>query len=112
MRWLGLLGAGAAWAFHLGASYFLVAIGCARAWPALGILLALVTVAAVAGAGLAGGLGGRGVRAEPRGAPGEPDPGEAARFVAGVSLGLAGLFTFMILLQGVAALVLSPCGGA
>jgi hypothetical protein len=37
------------------------------------------------------------------------DPGEPARFVAGVAVLLAGLFTFMILVAGVAPLVLSPC---
>lgn len=109
---LGLLGGGTAWALHLCASYFLVAHGCAREWPALGLLLGLVTLAGATGAVAAGVAAGRAWRSEPaRATLEEPDPGEPARFVSGVGVRLAGLFAFMILLAGAAPLVLSPCAG-
>jgi hypothetical protein len=108
---LGLLGGGSAWILHLSASYFLVALGCPRGWPALGALLGVVTLVGAAGAvaaGVAARVGGRG---EPGGAADETDPGEPARFVAGVGMLLAGLFAVMIVVTGVAPLVLSPCAG-
>jgi hypothetical protein len=110
---LGLLGGGAAWIVHLSASYFLVALGCPRGWPALGVLLGVVTLAGVGGAVAAGMAARRGGRVGPaRAVADEPDPGEPARFVAGVGVLLAGLFAFMILVAGVAPLILSPCVGA
>jgi hypothetical protein len=109
---LGLVGGGTAWLLHLSASYFLIALGCPRGWPALGLLLGVITLVGAAGAMAAGMAARRGGRAEPvRGWTGETEPGEPARFVAGVALLLAGLFTFMILVAGVAPLVLSPCAG-
>jgi hypothetical protein len=106
----GLLGGGTAWLLHLCASYFLIALGCPRGWSALGILLSVVTLVGAAGA-VAAGLATRGTDRGERVGGWTEDPGEPARFVAGVAVLLAGLFTFMILVAGVAPLVLSPCAG-
>ncbi|MGH7277348.1 MAG: hypothetical protein ACREJG_01520, partial [Candidatus Rokuibacteriota bacterium] len=56
MGWpfIALGAAGVAWALHLAASYFLVAIGCPRDWPGLGWLLALATLACAMAAAASG----------------------------------------------------------
>jgi hypothetical protein len=106
---LGFLGGGTAWILHLAASYFLVSVGCARGWRPLGVLLGAVTLLGVAGAVAAGVAAGRGGRTPaPEGATGG-DPGESARFVAGVGMRLAALFAFMILVAGLAPLALLTC---
>jgi hypothetical protein len=105
---LVLVGGGVAWTLHLFAGYFLVSVGCPRAWPALGWWIAAAT-ALTATAAI--GVGVSGLRAWRRSRPGENDADaeEARRLVFAVGGLLAALFTVAILLAGLAAVVLPPC---
>jgi hypothetical protein len=104
--WIALASGGVAWAIHLLAGYFLVALGCPRAWP-LGGLLVVVTL--VTGAiSLAVGLisGDRWWSARASG-----DEGSAAMLYATAAL-LGGLFTLAIVLGGITAVILPACRDA
>ena len=100
--WLALGGGGLAWSAHLFAGYFLVALGCPRAWP-LGWLIAAVTLVAAAVSLTTGVLSLIGRRRAPaRG---------AAALLYGAAALLAGIFTVAILLGGMTSLILPPCQG-
>jgi hypothetical protein len=101
--WLAVGGAGVAWTVHLFAGYFLVALGCPRAW-AVGWMIALVT-ALTAGVSLATAV--MSVRGWRRGR--RRDDAGAATLLYGAGALLAGLFTVAIVLGGMAAVILSPC---
>lgn len=103
--WLALGGGGIVWTVHLLTAYFLVALGCPRAWP-LGWLIAVLTFLA-AGVSLATGvLSVRGWRRRPA----SEDNG-ATPLLYGAAALLAGLFTLAILLGGMTMLILPPCQG-
>jgi hypothetical protein len=103
--WLALGGGGIAWTVHLLAAYFLIALGCPRAWP-LGWLIAVVTLLAAGVSLTTGVLSVRGWRR--RTASGD---GGATPLLYGAAALLAGLFTLAILLGGVTTLILPPCQG-
>ena len=103
--WLALGGGGIAWTAHLLGGYFLVALGCPRAWP-LGSLIAVLTVLTAAVSLAIGLLSLRGRRR----APASADGGATTLFYGAAAL-LAGLFTLAILLGGMTALILPPCRG-
>jgi hypothetical protein len=100
-----LAGGGAAWALHLFAAYFVVAIGCARGWPAPGWLLAGITVIFAAAAASVAVV----ARRARRRARGADDSAEARRLLHTVGMLLGGLFAVMILVGGLTALALPPC---
>lgn len=106
--WLGLLVPPTAWFIALNACYFMVAWACdhtaGRVW------LHLVCLAMLA-ATVAAGFGARGLwrdlgRRWP--AP-TADPLDRARFLAAVGGFAAALFSFAIVLQWLATLILDPC---
>lgn len=113
LQLLALFGAPVAWTVHLLAGYLAVVVWCAMGWGGLGIAIAALTVVCGA-AGLASGLGAlrlwrRGQAAlesdrEPGGA--EPwdgrmgERGARTAFLGVTALFMAGLFTWLILLQG------------
>jgi hypothetical protein len=98
---LGLAGGGTAWVLHLSAGYFMVSIGCARGWPALGLALAMTTAACAMGALAVAVMAWR-ARGRTRGA-------EASRFLLGVGASLNILFAIMIVLGGLTVVVLPAC---
>jgi hypothetical protein len=99
-------GGGAAWMLHLLAGYFLVSVGCARGWPAIGTMLALVTAACALAALAVTTLAWRGRRRTGR--AGEDQ--EAARVLFGVGAVLGLVFAIMIGLGGLTVVALPPCG--
>jgi hypothetical protein len=101
-----LTAAGTAWTLHLFAAYFVVALGCPRAWPGLGWLLAGATgLFAV----IAAGTGAGALRMRRRaGRSGAADVA-TLRLVLGVAALLAGLFTVGIVLGGTAAALVPVC---
>jgi heme/copper-type cytochrome/quinol oxidase subunit 3 len=99
-------GGGAAWALHLFAGYFLVSLGCARGWPALGALLGGLTAACAAGA-LAVTVGAWRRRRRTHRAD-----DEAVRLLLAVAAVLGVLFAIMIVLGGLTAAALPPCQAA
>lgn len=101
---LALLGGGSTWLVHLGGAYTLVAVGCARGWPALGWQFAGLTLLC---AGAAVAVGVLAVRRRRRLRADD----EARRLLLGVGALLAGLFTLLVIGGGVAAVVLPPCRG-
>jgi hypothetical protein len=104
--WLALGGGGIAWTVHLLAGYFLVALGCPRAWP-LGSLIAVLTLVAAAVSCATAVLSLRGRRRTPA-----PSDGGATALLYGAAALLAGFFTLAILLGGMTMLILPPCQGA
>jgi hypothetical protein len=105
---LTLAGGGAAWALHLLAGYFVVSLGCARHWPALGGTLASVTGICAAGA-LAVAIAAWRTRRRDHDAA---DDGETFRLLLGVAVLLDVLFAIMIVLGGMAVAALPPCQAA
>jgi hypothetical protein len=103
--WIAIGGGGAAWAVHLFAGYFLVALGCPREWP-LGGMLTVVTVLA---AGVALAIGMLSARGWWRAPARDGDDDGASALLYGAAAMLAGLFTVAILLGGITALMVSPC---
>lgn len=119
---LALLGAPAAWSVHFLAAYVVVALWCSAGWRGAGVALAVLTILCVAAAVAAGLLA---VRVWQRGRawlardeePGEPGPWDArmgergarAAFVGVVALFMAGLFTFLILLEALPVLFAPLC---
>ena len=101
---LALTGAGGAWALHLFAGYFLVSLGCARGWPALTPMLAVVTGVCAAGAVA--------VALTAWSARGKRGASEASRLLLGAAGSLGLLFAIMIVLGGLAVAALPPCQAA
>lgn len=101
--WLAIAGGGAAWAVHLFAGYFLVAVGCPRSWP-LGWMLIAVT-GLTAALALAIGV----ISADRWWRARAYDDGQGATLLYGTAALLGGLFTVAIVLGGVATLMLSAC---
>ena len=105
---LTLAGGGTAWALHLFAGYFFVALGCPRQWRGLGGTLAIVTTVCAAGA-LAVTLAAWRARAR---MPSAAADGDAFRLLLGVAVLLGALFTIMIVLGGLTAAALPSCQAA
>jgi hypothetical protein len=105
--WAGLLLAPAAFLLNLEVSYAVVTRACFEAGTGLIYLVQLVCLGvALLGAAVAW----RVWRAEGAGWPGQ-EGGTAgrSRFMAGLGLMLSGLFTLVILAQGIPGFLLSPC---
>jgi hypothetical protein len=110
MLLLALTGGGAAWIIHLGAAYTLIALGCPRRWPALGLQLSALTLAC-AMAAVATGVVALRRRRHLRDSA-NPGPGaETRRLLLGVGGVLAGLFALLVISGGVTALAWPPCHG-
>lgn len=119
---LALLGSPVTWIVHFLGTYFIVALWCAATWPGLRIAVTLFTIVAlavsVATGVLAFRLWRRGQSALLEDAePGAPEPWDArmgergARmsFLAVVALFMATVFTLLILLEGLPALLTQAC---
>jgi hypothetical protein len=106
---VAVLGGGVAWALHLAGSYFIIALGCPRQWPEIGLLLGLITVAAVGSTAASGLVAWSGWRLAPTPADGTGFAAESSRLLCLVGLLLSGLFTTLVLLGGISPLVLPPC---
>ena len=105
---LAFAGGGTVWALHLLAGYFLVSLGCPRAWPALTGMLGAVTAACVVlGLGMA-----VVARREQRRIVRTADDGDAAHMLLGISILLASLFVVMVIMSGLAVVALPPCQAA
>jgi hypothetical protein len=102
---VALLGSGIAWAVHLLASYAVVSVGCATGWWGTRPLLGAVTVACIALAAATGVLAHRG-RKRPAAAA---SSATSVRFTLTVGLGLATLFTALIVLAGIVPFVVPLC---
>jgi hypothetical protein len=103
----GVLLAPVAWFVQFQINYALVVWTCAHGSSAAHYLVTLAFLAAAAGGGL---LSWRGWR--DAGASWQDDGGGAvarSRFLAGVGMLGSALFFLVILAQGIAALVISPC---
>ena len=119
---LSLLGAPAAWTVHLLASYVVVTFACATSWGGAGVTIAVLTAVGVAASVAAGALAlklwRRGQASLASDAePGNPESWDArmgergARgvFLAVVALFMAGLFGFLIILQGLPPVFTPVC---
>ena len=107
---IAFLGAPTAWMVHLGASYFLVALGCGTGWQGAEPGVLITTVLCAAAAGWSGWLGWRGWQ---RARPGDDgvalDPPEVRGFLAVSGVLLAALFCGAIIITGIAPLFLPMC---
>ena len=109
---LGLLGAPLAWTLHLAASYAIVGIGCSTGWNGVAgavVVTTLVCAALAVASGAASysayrrmATSGDATRAE------RPTP-DMLMLIGAI---LAGLFTAVIIIQGVPPLMLPPCGAS
>lgn len=119
---LALLGAPAAWTVHLLASYVVVTFACATSWGGAGVTIGILTAAGVAASVGAGALAlkqwRRGQAALASDAePGEPESWDArmgergarGSFLAVIALFMAGLFGFLIMLQGLPPVFTPAC---
>ena len=104
---VALASGGTVWMLHLLASYFLVALGCPRRWPALGGMLVAATVVAVAGALVVAAVAWR-ERRRLRSGEGH----ETSRLLLGVAALLAALFAIMTVLGGLTMVAQPPCQAA
>jgi hypothetical protein len=104
--WVAIASGGLAWAIHLLAGYFLIALGCPRQWPLDRMLVALTLVTAAVS--LAVGLvsGDRWWRERAHGGNG------SAGLLYGTAALLGGFFTVAIVLGGIAALIVPSCRDA
>ena len=102
---LALLGGGIAWAVHLLASYAVVSVGCATGWWGTRPLLGALTVACIALAVATGVLAHR-RRRQLAVAASTATP---ARFTFTVGVGLATLFTALIVLAGIVPFIVPLC---
>jgi hypothetical protein len=106
--WFAFLGGPIAWTAHLLASYPMVAVAC-RMGSALPLhLITLGTAALAAAAALTGWIGYRRVR-DAEGPAGLGDALARARFMALGGVFIGGLFTFVILVEGLPPLLHDPC---
>lgn len=119
---IALFGGPLAWTLHLLASYLAVALWCSTQWRGLGVAIAVLTVlcavAALASAVLAFRLWRRGQPALLADAePGVPESWDArlgergarAAFLALLALFLNVLFIYLIVLEGVPAVLSQSC---
>lgn len=119
---IALLGSPVAWVVHFLGTYFIVALWCAATWPGLRVAITVFTLAAlvasVATGVVAHRLWRRGQSALVTDAePGEPEAWDArmgergARmsFLAVLALFMAAVFTLLILLEGLPALLAQAC---
>jgi len=97
---VALLGGGGAWAAHLLASYAVVSVGCATGWAGTRPMLGVLTLAC---AGLAVAIG---VLTQRR----RGTAVTSARFTLDVGVGLAALFTALIVLAGIVPFIVPVCG--
>jgi hypothetical protein len=102
---VAVAGSGTAWIVHFGAAYVVVALGCPRGWPALGWLLAALTVVCASAALAVGVFAFRRRRRAARGNA----AGEAQRLLFAVGILLAALFALAVVAGGVAVVALPPC---
>jgi hypothetical protein len=102
---VAMLGGGGAWAVHLLASYAVVSVGCATGWAGTRPLLGAVTLACIALAVATGVLAHRG-RRRPAAVTSTASP---ARFTFTVGVGLAVLFTALIVLAGIVPFIVPLC---
>jgi hypothetical protein len=119
---LALLGSPLAWTVHLLAGYVLVTVWCSSGWSGADVVIAILTLLC-AGAALASGVlafrlwreGQRALLADPE--PGGPESwdsrmgerGARASFLAVLALFMGGLFTFLIVLEGIPPLYAPTC---
>jgi hypothetical protein len=123
-RWLvlALVGSPLAWTVHLLGGYLIVALWCAESWPGAGAAIGVLTAVCAAGAVGAGAVAFRLWRRAQAGLlsdeePGGPEPWDArmgergarAAFLAVMSLFLAALFLFLIVLQALPPLFAEAC---
>lgn len=119
---LGLLGSPIAWTLHLLGSYLIVALWCAMRWTGMSIAVAVFTIACALAASASGVLALRGWRRSRESLrsdrePGAPESWDArlgergARivFLSVASVFLAGLFTYLIVLQGLTPFFAPGC---
>jgi hypothetical protein len=119
---LALLGSPIAWTVHLSACYVVVTVWCSAGWAGAGLVIGILTLvcaaAAVASGVLAFRLWRQGQRALLTDAePGTPESwdsrmgerGARAAFLAMLALFMAGMFAFLILLQGLSPLYAPTC---
>lgn len=119
---LAFFGAPVAWTVHLLVGYLVVALWCATGWGGLGIAIGVLTFACAAAA-VAAGMGAlrlwrRGQAAlESDREPGGPEPWDArmgergarTAFLGVTAIFIAGIFTWLILLQGLPPVFAPAC---
>jgi hypothetical protein len=119
---LALLGSPLAWTVHLLAGYFVVTLWCSAGWTSSDTALAVLTLLC-AGAAIASGVlalklwrqGQRGLRSDVEpGVPGSWDArmgerGSRGIFLAVVGLFMSGMFTYLIVLQGLPPFFTPAC---
>lgn len=106
LLWFAVVGAPAAWFLSLAGSFFLVPWAChdrAAVIPLVSLAALLVCVAA----GLAAWRLWRDTGLRPPGKDGGPLP--RTRLMASVGMAISALFTIVVLVQGLAGLLISPC---
>jgi hypothetical protein len=119
---VALFGGALAWTLHLLAAYLFVALWCASRWRGLGVAIAVLTVlcaaAAAASAVLAVRLWRRGQAARLSDVePGVPqswdarlgERGASVPFLAILALFLDAIFAYLILLEGLPAVLAAAC---
>jgi hypothetical protein len=107
-----VLGAPLAWVVHLGVSYFLVALGCSTRWSGTDAALAVATLllaAVAAGAGLVAHRAWRQVRVQQAWLTSMGEPRGRSSFLTLVGVGVAAIFTLLILLAGLPPLFVPTC---
>lgn len=119
---LAFFGAPVAWTVHLLAGYLAVALWCAMGWDGLGVAIGVLTLVCAAAA-IAAGIGAVGVWRRGQAAlasdrePGTPGPWDArlgergarTAFLGVTAIFLAGIFTWLILLQGLPPVFAPAC---
>jgi hypothetical protein len=106
--WFAFLGGPVAWTAHLLASYPLVSVACRLGSATPLHLITLSTALIAAAAALTGWVGYRRVR-DAQGPAGMGDALARARFMALGGVFIGGLFTFVILVEGLPPLLHDPC---
>jgi hypothetical protein len=104
--WSGLAVGPAAWAIDTQLNYALVDWSCSRGWnltPAIAAVLAIISLAAATSSLIAW------RRYEGPGIPIPEQHGHPRHLLSGIGVAAGVLFAFVILLQGLAALLLEPC---
>lgn len=107
LLWFAFLGPPIAWLVHIGARYPLVPIACAHDLPVVLHVVTVGTLTVAIGAGVAAVSLSRRARASSSSTRGSvPD---RVRYMAGVGLVLAMLFSLVIVAELVPALMQDPC---
>ena len=103
-----VLGAPVLWSIHLGVCYFLLTLDCISGWNGAGWGMAVATVLAAAGS-LAAGFSGWRIWRMFRSAHIPADEREWAPFLVLVGMAASGLFTLVIVAEGVAPYFVQTC---